>query len=270
MATCCRNSNAKSRGFLRINSAFGHRIMNETPDRPPESLRLRKTVWWLLLFASAGMLLVFVSLFLLEGMGGFDRVLRPLFFIALALAITSGFVLRHSYRMEPANFSGFWHLSLSDLLMASFFTALLMTAFRAIWPGYMVPIGIFVSLVFGAGFAFCLLLAARNGCADSRLKCICALGYMLSSAGFMATGMFVMIVLYISFFDGRIGESAKAVVDVINIFSEIGNTGDRVFFNIVRAGIVAIPAGYFMRRWIAGKLKPRQIQAPASPGFRPD
>jgi len=179
---------------------------------------------------------------------------------AAITALVSGIVLRRSYRLEPANFSGFWHLSLVDLWASMFYAALLMFVFRAIWPDRFVPIGMVVTVVLALGFTFCLLLAARKGCTTLRLKILCAQSYFWGSLGWMAVGMFVFIIAFIGVVENELGKSMKALVVLIDIFSDVGGSTDRLVFNVVRVGFVCIPLSWALRKYVERQLA-RQREA---------
>src|SRR5438128_9698473 len=80
-----------------------------------------------------------------------------------ALSVVSIFVLLRSYREQPADLSGFWHLTLFNLLAVTFFNALELAVFMAFWPDRLATVGIGVALGTGVAYVACLLIAARQG-----------------------------------------------------------------------------------------------------------
>ncbi len=214
-----------------------------------------KSASWVLLFTGAGTTLAFTLAILDEGLPRYwssFEIVVPI--VSTILAIVSGAALRIFYRAEPANFTGFWHLSLADLLAASFFTALVMSAFRAIWPASFSRVGIFASLVLGFGFVFCLLLAARRGCTRIGLKIVCALGTFVTALGVMASGFFVFDVLFESIFlQGDIHNSLDAVRTLLYLDESPGN--HEWIFNVIRIGFLFLPLGYVLRKIAAATLE---------------
>ena len=242
--------------------------MSDIPkSTTPPSLQLRKSVCWMLLFADAGTMIFFLLIILGGEAITLTFKMSLLLFLTVLTAVVSGLVLKRSYRLEPANFSGFWHLSLADLLTATFFTALLMTAFRAIWPDSFVPVGVVVTIALGLGFTFCMLLAARKGCLAIRLKIVCALGYFLSTLGFMTVGMFFFVISFMSIIDGSMHESLREIRKLLNVFVEPRYSGSTEFYSIIRAGIPCILIGYCLRKWADATLAEQRagdILPPAS------
>ncbi len=225
------------------------------PSAPASKRPLRhcKSIAWILLFTGVGTVLFYAMLTLHDG---FQEVRREwqVFATALVLIALSAALLKWSYRVEPADFSGFWQLSLADLLAASFFTALLMTAFRAVWPEDFLRVGIFATLVLGLGFAFCLLLAARKGCAGMGLKSACAFGTFITVVGSMSSGFFLFIVSFFAITENRrnFHESVKVVLRLVYLEPTSGY--DSWIFNLFRIGFLFLPVGYALRKYVEIRL----------------
>ncbi len=98
--------------------------------------------------------------------------------------------LRRCYREFPAQWSGAWQLTLSDLLAIVFFCGAVMAICRSINSASFASFGAYVSLGAGFSFAIAMLFAARIGFSSTlerslqsivmllRISIICLLGFI--------------------------------------------------------------------------------------------
>jgi len=147
---------------------------------------LSKALWWILFAGDAGGLAVFLYLCCMWGPpppGAW--YLWPA--ITTPLAFISARRLRQHYREEAAAAPGRWQLSLSDLLVVSFFIGLLFAAFQAFWPARFVRSGVPASLLTGVAVIFGILVARRRGITDW-MRYVFAVGHVLRLYGAIGVG----------------------------------------------------------------------------------
>lgn len=218
------------------------------PANPP-SLERRKTTGWILLAASVGATLLFAVLCMLKGPPKWNReggfYAWPL--ATVLISVFSAISLKRSYRAEPGNFAGFWHLSIVDFYAVTLFAAVSMAIFRAAWPAYFIAVGIAVSLVLGFAYLFCLLIAARKGY-DHAAKYGGALSFFLMGFGWMTVGS--VGIIFVVFVLMRDVDGFFNVIQEI-LFMRLGNrlleTGIIV---AIRAGLLGLPIGIALSRRI--------------------
>jgi len=218
------------------------------PDHP-RSLRHIKSLWWLLFFAGAGTLLFFLVIVMQNGWREVSRDSMAIVLPVLAVILTavSAVGLRICYKREPANFSGFWHLTLADLIVTAFFSGMVMSVFQFIWPEYFVPSGVFVSILTAVVFAVCLMLATRRGCASAAWRIPCALGYLLWIMGWLLTGLLAVIIAYQIVAERGLVRMIELIGTILLMRKD--DRDDEWILNVFRFGFCAIPAGYVLRSW---------------------
>ena len=161
----------------------------QLPPVPKPTLRNRKVGAWIFLAASTGATLLFFVLCIALGAPG--RGARWVYFwpVSSFLIMTgAAFDLRRSYRREPEQAAGFWHLSIVDFYVTLLFTGLSMAALRFRWPDSFVPSGVAIALCAAVTYIACLLIAARQGIKGTPEKHAVALSYFLTAYGWMAAG----------------------------------------------------------------------------------
>lgn len=215
----------------------------------PPSLERRKTTCWILLAASVGATLLFAVLCVLKGPPNWRR--EGGFYVwpvaTVLISVFSAISLKRSYRAEPGNFAGFWHLSIVDFYAVTLFTALSMGLFRAAWPYEFISVGIAVSLVLGFTYLFCLLIAARNGY-DHGAKYGSALSFFLRGFGWMAVGSVgIIFVVFLIMFD--IHGLINTVQAILSLRLDEHLLADGILVGI-RAGLLGLPIGVVLNRRI--------------------
>ena len=215
----------------------------------PLSLERRKSTGWILLAASVGATLLFAVLCVLKGPPNWNReggfYAWPV--ATVLISIFSVISLKRSYRAEPEDFAGFWHLSIVDFYAVTLFTAASMGILRAAWPADFISAGIAVSLVLGFAYLFCLLLAARKGY-DHAAKYGSALSFYLMGFGWMAVGSVgITLVVFVLMRD------AEGFFDVIQQILFM-RQDDRFLASgilvAIRAGALGLPVGILLSRRI--------------------
>ncbi|HLX65252.1 MAG TPA: hypothetical protein VKX17_28545 [Planctomycetota bacterium] len=202
-----------------------------------------KSVCWFMLAAGFGGSLTFALLCLQYGPPGpIEMSVYWWPVCTLLLSAVSAGTLIKCHRAAPESFGGHWHLSLVDLIAISFFAALCMAAYRAVWPRSFLPSGVSVALTLAAGFTFCLLFAARKGHSRSHVKIAFAAGLLCKSLGVIAVGTLVSISIVIVCYD--------------NFFALCGYIDEALFFGHdagislsilnwpLRIGLLCFPLGY--------------------------
>lgn len=226
---------------------------------PPRSLRLIKSLCWILLLTGAGVLILFVAISASRGIhvSSQDRILLG---VASVLMLGSAWALRICYRREPSNFTGFWQLSLADLIVCTFFSGSIMGLYRGFWPGEFVPTGIILALLTGFVFSICLMLAVRRGCVRWPRKLACAFGYLLWVMGWMITGTFCFVLVFITILNSQKNDVAQLLGALLFLLPP-RNAPDAWMLNLFRIGFLAIPAGFYLRRWaLSAAAKKREPQ----------
>lgn len=217
---------------------------------PPPLLERRKTIGWILLAASVGATLLFAVLCVLKGPpkwgreGGFYA--WPV--ATVLISIFSAISLKRSYRAEPGNFAGFWHLSIVDFYAVTLFTALSMGLFRAVWPASFISVGIAVSLVLGFTYLFCLLLATRKGYDRGAAKYGCALSFLLMGFGWMTVGS-VGIIFVVFLMMRDLHGFINTMQAILSPRLDDKLLADGILVGI-RAGLFGLPIGIVLSRRI--------------------
>lgn len=226
----------------------------------PLLLERRKTTCWILLAASVGATLLFAVLCVLKGPPKWNREggLYAWPVATVLISVFSAISLKRSYRAEPGNFAGFWHLSIVDFYAVTLFTAVSMGIFRAAWPDDFIAVGIAVSLVLGFTYLFCLLIAARKGY-DHAAKYGSALSFFLMGFGWMTVGS--VGIIFVVFVLMRDVDGFFNVIQEI-LFMRLGNrlleTGIIV---AIRAGLLGLPIGIALIR----RIGPPQTKSVSEP-----
>ncbi len=163
----------------------------------------------------------------------------------ILIAIFSARDLKRSYREEPGNFAGFWHLSIADFYAVILFTGLLMAIFKSAAPEHFIRLGIALPMLSGFAYLFCLLLATRKGHTHSTSKFPCAFAYLLIGFGWMAIGAILIICIVFVLM--------REIGDLVRLFAIIlGLTSERQFLDegiiiALRIGLIGLPIGLIIR-----------------------
>ncbi|MEI6232506.1 MAG: hypothetical protein WCT04_05610 [Planctomycetota bacterium] len=215
------------------------------PPQHARSLDRRKTIAWILLALSGGGLLLFLVVSLTErSPGGGLNALNVLVAISFAVLIASIVSLRRSYREQPGNFTGFWHLSIIDFYVVTVFAAVLMALMKAFWPENFNPVGIGMSLVVAFVFLFCILFAARHGFSSLRLKYVAALCFLCIGLGWLAVGSVLFVIIARTI----LGSNPSGFLETLFIGKNIYTTSHLLITKLMRIGLAVLPIGIMWLR----------------------
>lgn len=164
-----------------------------------------------------------------------------------------GFALRRCYRAEPARWRGYWHLSLTDIFVATLFAAAWMSSWRALWPDSFLYWGASVSVAAGAALVVSLLAAAARGYTRYSVKLPLAAALLLKNYGLLAMLGLVAICALVAFLDGP-GHAIELPFDVL--FGSSPPSGEQWIQDSVRAGAVSLPAGWVASAYILATRRP--------------
>ncbi len=225
----------------------------------------KKCAWIALAFSAGGTLAFGLLCCVYRYLPPFDDTAFYLYPLTTATgAFFSLILLRRFYRLEPAKFSGSWHLAVSDLVAIVFFAATCMAVWSANWPRSFIDAGVGVAMELSVGFAFCLMLCARLGFASQRVRISRAFSLYLKSLGWVATGTFaVPVVLFLRMGNpGTLEEWASHVFSTTLDWSyDWWGAG---FWTAVavalRIAVVCVPMGYAFG-WLSNFLASRENQS---------
>jgi hypothetical protein len=150
--------------------------------------------------------------------------------------------LRVCYRVEPADWSGWWQLRLADLLVVSFFTGFLLLLAQRCLADHFLDVGLPVSFGAGVGLLLGLLVAARRGFTRWQQKYLFGVGFALWAFGQLSVGALAvcLVALWIAH-----TEPSDVFLEVVGLRS-VGRTG--VGGLLLRAGLLSLPAGWLLCR----------------------
>ncbi len=159
----------------------------------------------------------------------------------IALALTCARALIGVYREELRECAGRWHLSLSELLLASLVTAMLMLAAQTFCTRAALPYGIGAAILLGLYFTGDLLISARKGNNAAALKTVASIGTVLKAVGWTA-----LAVALFKTFDS----------DFVNrMFFVYGKnppeSGEASLLNLLRFGLLCLPTGFLLAAFSA-------------------
>ena len=199
----------------------------------------RKRIWWCALALGVGGTVIFLIILAEEEFrfpNGGEAWLNLWPISTLLLALLAPARLRKLYREEPFAAPGFYHLSLGNLLVVSFYCGLILTLGQAFWPDYFLLGVVPAMFMAGAVFIAGLLLAARRGLPDGWPRRVFALGFSMVIYGALGTGGLVVF-LVVAAFAGVFGDVLTGV------FSGHSPWCLGPFF---RAAVVCMPLGLFL------------------------
>ena len=124
---------------------------------------------------------------------------------SMILVLFSAIYLYRSYRLEPIKRPGRWQLSLSDLYIATFFSAFCMAMWHTGWPHTFIFWGASASIIGGIWLLTCLMVAERRGFSKYVTKLPLAIGLLLKSYGYTAWASFSAFSILLGIFDGQKG-----------------------------------------------------------------
>lgn len=157
--------------------------------KPDVTIATQKKIWWTLNFIGFGG--TFALLVILHE-GGLPRGIEywcawpPTFLI-------SGLCLIRCYRIEPMEPLGFWHLTIQDLVAATFLVGMLLAVSKAVLPSHFASVGIPFAVLHAIAFIVGLLTAARSGIKHGKLFYAFAFG--MRSVGMLGVGAVIAVAL---------------------------------------------------------------------------
>lgn len=209
----------------------------------------RKKIAWAALALGLGSVAIFMVVTVRHGPPEGHEMIPVYSWVAAGAvaSIVSIIKLKQFYKIEPADWRGFWHLTLGDAFIATVFSGLCMALWRAVWPQSFLFWGATLGVVAGVAFAFSLMAAARRGHSRAAKKFPMALGIMLSYYGWFALGGLVALTLLLVVLGGLQG-----TLEMLRDLLFEGESRLGLSYSI-RAGLVALPVGLILKHSMEGK-----------------
>ena len=202
-----------------------------------------KKLCWFLLAMGVGGTLLFIAILAEEGPPlpqEQEWWLWPI--CTIIAAIVALLRLRRLYRLELAQQPGLYHLSLIDLLVATLLAGLTGTIFH--WAHFAAGTMVLVPFV-AVAFTFGVLISTRRGFKSIGWKYLYAIAYLTYIFGLADMAGFVVLVVGVIL----TGNAPNVLSDILS-FEHSRFTW---LAWLLRASFVALPAGWFVCRWLEKK-----------------
>jgi hypothetical protein len=216
------------------------------------SLSRQKNAAWCVFFAGLGGTVIFVLIAALDGIRGI-RALDDIYawpILSLAMSIAGTLRLRTLYRREPAEDSGKWHLSVTDLIALAGLTGLFLAVAQSILtPRVFLERGIAVSLLCGIANVLGLLIASRRNIQRPWHRILFANAYSLRLFGALGTGTFALLI-FLTLSRGTFGLFLDAIVHEPHY-----RTTENGIVQAIRLSLVCLPLGLVGCWFVEAKMK---------------
>lgn len=203
----------------------------------------KKKIAWFLFATSLGSLLLYVLVEWGDFRWEFQILLWPIgSLLLLALSILR---LRAHYRAEPFRREGNWHLSLSDLLIATCFAGGWMAFWKLNWPDSFLFWGAAVSLIAGIWLLAGMLAAELRGFKAVKTKLTLAIGLALKSYGYFSWAFLAALLSLDLLYDGY-SEFLRTLNELISQPDTPYSPSERQVVAIVRVSLSILPLGWLI------------------------
>lgn len=205
------------------------------------SVSAQKSLWWFLLCATLGSIVIFGIFGLLGApFGGLLLIWPP---VSIGLCILCRNRLKACYRRAPLVWKSPWQLMLSDLLLVAMLFGTLSALWTRIWPdSFLLGLPTIANASLGVGAA--LLFANRLGYREGPAKYIFAFGSIFTVFGrIVVGGILFTLICFIVLEPGFGGEFARIIL--LNA-AGVGTfpMEDEPFSPCLRAGFISLLLGF--------------------------